>query len=604
MQSEQQQKVIESPHARVSVQASPGSGKTHTLVRRILHFVKSGVNAQNVLALSFSNDAVSELRRRLDVLGAAQKDSELAARLKRVQIQTVHAFALKVVAKRNKELKVLSVGDANQLFDLAVDATISDTRNKSLWPRVSSALRKKRMVLLRELRRNRQFMAALDFAQAAQVTASSAVTNGQFERLVRYRYVANAIARRYSTAKREANVVDFGDMLATATTLFEVEPTLNSFTHVLVDEYQDCSPAQAQLMKALAERCCCHVTVFGDGHQAIYGFAGSHYTPFSGLVESVLNLPLIESHRLTRQTAALASAIANSGDRNVIVAHRDGLAPRLIRSADLTEQTKAVAPDIRRLLERGAAPSTIAVLARAHATLKPVEQALLAVGTQSYRMGTHRDSTHVLRVLRLVRLIERSETHDAVLDLRSFKKLLQPFNSELDDKVWTDLLNRLRKVVRIRALEGRYSRCADIYLLALGGVRKNTAVQHEINRWTPLCRGRSSAADVRNFVRSTERSANVVTGTMHASKGREWKHVFVVGLADGQLPLYFSHNDAHMLAEERRLLYVAITRARVSVRLYYAPVTHSLSRQRFETLSRFLLEPSVKRTLSQSQVAH
>lgn len=84
--------------------------------------------------------------------------------------------------------------------------------------------------------------------------------------------------------------------------------------------------------------------------------------------------------------------------------------------------------------------------------------------------------------------------------------------------------------------------------------------------------------------------------TIHAAKGREWDHVFMVGVADGQLPLYLS-KGSKMLAEERRLLYVAITRARESLRLYFAPVDHARSQQRFEKRCRFLRPPSVMRTV-------
>jgi DNA helicase-2/ATP-dependent DNA helicase PcrA len=102
-------------------------------------------------------------------------------------------------------------------------------------------------------------------------------------------------------------------------------------------------------------------------------------------------------------------------------------------------------------------------------------------------------------------------------------------------------------------------------------------------------------------------SAAVTTSTIHAAKGREWDHVFVVGMADGQIPLYLAQ-DEQMLAEERRLLYVAVTRARESVRLYYAPVFHSLTRKWFEQPSLFLDDKHVQRCLKTSMpklgVAH
>lgn len=95
----------------------------------------------------------------------------------------------------------------------------------------------------------------------------------------------------------------------------------------------------------------------------------------------------------------------------------------------------------------------------------------------------------------------------------------------------------------------------------------------------------------------------VTTSTIHAAKGREWDHVFVVGMADGQLPLHLAKGE-QMLAEERRLLYVAVTRARESVRLYYAPVFHSRTRQLFEQPSRFLAQRPFKVSVPEKGVAH
>ena len=90
----------------------------------------------------------------------------------------------------------------------------------------------------------------------------------------------------------------------------------------------------------------------------------------------------------------------------------------------------------------------------------------------------------------------------------------------------------------------------------------------------------------------------VVTGTIHSAKGGQWDHVFIVGVTDGLLPFYKARNDEHAMAEERNLLYVAVTRAREKAWLYHAPSNHSGSRQRFEDVSCFLAEPRVRESLS------
>ncbi len=601
MPSQYQQKIIQSKHKRVSVQASPGSGKTYTLLHRIAHLIASGVPARKILVLSFSNDAVGELHRRRDELCATTRNSEIAEKFKQVQITTTHSFALSVVRQISPSVKILADRDALKLLAQALRSALADVRAKTLWQSVSPNVRKQRVALLRELVKNKReqqhLLAALAYTHAATLTASMTLSTGQFEGLKRYSRVVNSVATRYSVAKKAATVIDFGDMVAEARRVLIEKPHLNTFTHVLADEYQDSSPAQVQLLKVLAEECGCHITVFGDKHQAIYGFGGNIYTPLEDVMTGVAKLSLPVSHRLTHQTAALASSVAHHNEGEAIQAVRHGTLPRLVVSENLTEQARVVAKKIQNLIATGTSPSQIAVLARAKQWLEPVEQELLAASVQTIRFHTHRDALHCLRVLRLVRLIEQHKATGKAIDATTVQHVLRKLKPSCDESGWAKAVRLLKQAAINHSLEGRYKRCRDIYLMAVGGARKNTAILHDLNRWTPLCRGRANALAVRDAVLAAERPAAAITGTIHAAKGREWEHVFVVGVSDGQLPLYLVRHDATMVTEERRLLYVAITRARKSVRLYFAPTFHSLSRQRFEAISRFLVEPRVRGSL-------
>lgn len=598
MYSHYQQEIIQSKHKRVSVQASPGSGKTHMLLHRIAHLIASGVPARKILVLSFSNDAVSELHRRRDELCTTMRNKEIAEKFKQVQITTTHSFALSVVRQISPSVKILADRDALKLLVQAIRSALADARTKTLWQSVSLNVRKQRVGLLRELLKNpreqQHLLAALAYTHAANLTASTTLSTGQFEGLNRYIRVVNSVVTRYSAVKTVANVIDFGDMVAKARRLLIEKPSLNSFEHVLADEYQDSSPAQVQLLQVLPEVCGCHITVFGDRHQAIFGFGGNVYTPLEDVLAGVQVMSLPESHRLTRQTAALASAVVQHKGCDSIRAARDGTTPVLVINKSMTEQAKAVVADIQRLIAAGMPPSQIAVLARAGQWLHPVEQALLAASIQTTRAHSERDARHCMRVLRLVRLLEHHKAKGRAIDAVTVKHILRKAKPCLDECGWAKLVKLMEKAIVCPSVEGRYKRCIDIYLFAVGGVRMNTVIKHDLNRWIPLCRGRVNARAVLEAVTAAERPAAVNTGTIHSAKGREWQHVFVVGLADGQLPLYLVRHDATMLAEERRLLYVAVTRARTAVRLYFAPTSHSLSRQRFETVSRFLAEQGVR----------
>ncbi|MBK7002872.1 MAG: ATP-binding domain-containing protein [Rhodoferax sp.] len=126
----------------------------------------------------------------------------------------------------------------------------------------------------------------------------------------------------------------------------------------------------------------------------------------------------------------------------------------------------------------------------------------------------------------------------------------------------------------------------------MGGVRRDAELRADVNRWQPYCRSYGSAKEVRDAI-VAQNSAAVVTSTIHAAKGGQWDHVFIVGATEGLLPIHFAR-DQRMLAEERNLLYVAISRARESVRLYHAP-THITRTGDFATdVSSFLDAPAVQ----------
>lgn len=239
------------------------------------------------------------------------------------------------------------------------------------------------------------------------------------------------------------------------------------------------------------------------------------------------------------------------------------------------------------------------VLARVKSSLAPVESALLAnsIGTQRKGLKSERDIVHPLRVLRLVRLVERSVTSGRSIDSATVRLALSNLTGVTEDG-WKKAVASLRRAARVFSLEGRYKLCSAAYLRLLGGVRRDAELRADVNRWIAYCRSYRSAKDVRRAIKAMETDA-VVTSTIHAAKGGEWNHVFIVGATDGILPIHFVRNP-RMLSEERNLMYVAITRARESVRLYHAPTHITRTGKLASNVSRFLDDPAVRKTLSKA----
>lgn len=582
---------------RVEVMASPGSGKTHTLIERVQHLIGIGVRAHEILVLSFSNTSVREVRRRMVVQrsDSATKEVKLgqaATDLSKVTVKTAHSFAFGLIKKQ----EVLTDKKACALLAKAIRSVQRDCKKQGLWPGISPAIRRQREERLEELSELQQIKLVLNFlsvARASKMTLAETASTSQFETLKRYRNVLSTVRRRFTAIKRKHGVIDYADMLVLAGKAIEGGASV-PFTHILVDEYQDCSAAQTHLLAQLARLDGRSVMVFGDPFQAIFGFGGASYTPLSSALEGVKKLSLPISHRLTAQTAALASAVAQLSEEQSIQTSRDGDFPVLVRDKSLAAQTKHVAQHIVQLIDNDVPPEQIVVLARTKALLQPVEQLLLANNVLSKRMGIRRNRRHALRVLKLVRLVERNEKTQKVVTPDMLHAALPKLSAK--DSLWKRESLVMKKVARVRSLEGRYRMCAKVYLRLMGGVRADAELRADVNRWEASCRDYENARTMRDAIRMMETKA-VVTGTIHSAKGGEWDHVLVVGVTDGLLPLYFARDDPQSLSEERNLLYVAITRAREAVRLYHAPANHARSRQRFEDISRFLDEPAVRLTL-------
>lgn len=584
--------ISKSSAKRAEVNAVAGSGKTSTLLMRLMNWADLGIPADKILVLSFSKAAVGELRRRIkanlataDVPAPNTNQPRSAnTNLSQVTIKTAHSFARGLIGKQT----VLTDKMAKALLSSAIKSVQKDCQKSLRQGTISQETydrRMERLVVLGEQQKLAHALKFLAVARAGVLTLAKTAQKPQFADLVPHLKALRVVRKKYVTLKNQDGVIDYGDMLRQATDAIHAGAPI-PYTHILVDEYQDCSPAQVQLLAALANRDGCSIMVFSDPGQAIYGFGGSCYTPLSSVLDDVQELSLPVSHRLTAENAALASAIRQLPPDRAIQAKRHGPPPVFVTSNSEIEQAERIADDIQQLIASGTPPENIAVLGRIRALLHPVEQVLLVNGVDSTRMGIKRDCRHALRVLRLVRMVARAEKSGMAITPEQLRQAF-PRIVVSKDSLWSDAVKALKKVIRSSSKEGRYRLCGKAYLRLQGGVRSDRDRHHDVNRWETLCRAYASPKEMREALLAMNKQA-VVSGSIHAAKGMEWDHVFVVGATDGYMPLYFAHGDKAAEREERNLLYVAVTRSRVTVRLYHAPCNHAGSRQRFETPCRFL----------------
>lgn len=315
-----------------------------------------------ILVLSFSNEAVGELRRLKMHQGtkpARNQGSSQPTSIAQPAMMTAHAFARRVVARAGGCGDVITPSVATALLKSALRRCLNDAHNKKLWSRLDKARRRERTQLVRMLLKSPELLSlllsAMQFAQAAQIEVGDAMATPQFaDDLKPLAVIAPAVLRRYTQAKQAAGHIDFGDMLERAIRALGDGRATVPFTHVLVDEYQDCSAAQTQLLAALVHHGC-ELMVFGDPEQAIYSFGGNGYTPLCEIVDGAKVMSLPQSHRLHAQNAALAMAVANARTSK-IVTQRRGTQPVLVRNRDLTDQTHSLVRDVEQLLDQGVDP--------------------------------------------------------------------------------------------------------------------------------------------------------------------------------------------------------------------------------------------------------
>lgn len=596
-------RIINAVAKYVEVLAAPGSGKTYTLIQRIKWLVNNGVSTNEILVLSFSTSTVGEVEKRIkreanlitNKVGAAHL-LDANTHLSNVSVQTAHAYANTIIKTKQK---VLSDNQAAALVKEAIQLACKDCNKAD----VSPAVKLRRLAKLKHLSLPTQIKQLLQINSYAQASGKSvkAVISQRFTDMVGYDKVVVAVINRYSRLKQLHSVIDYGDMFTHAiTALGNAANTAVAvpYTHILVDEYQDCSQAQTQFLTQLATHTGCNLMVFGDRNQAIYGFSGAGYTPLSDALDGVKELGLPESRRLTPQIAALASAVAGLTGDDVIqtLPGHVGDKPVLVIDKSLKRQTQHAVQHITQLIDSGVAANKIAVLARTKALLQPVEALLLANQVDTARNGVVRHSRHVNCVLWLLHILERSLEKSTKITPDMLQKVMKKV------KVSGAILKResmvLQRAAETKSIDGRYKLCAQIYLRLLGGLREDKkAARDDVNRYEAFSRGYADARAIRTAIRSFNPEA-VITGTIHSAKGGEWDHVLIVGVTDGLLPIHFTRNDDEQaLSEERNLLYVAITRARKSLRLFHAPANSPSNRDRYENVCRFIDTDAVSKTL-------
>jgi DNA helicase-2/ATP-dependent DNA helicase PcrA len=547
----------------VCILAGAGTGKTRAITHRIAYGVATGVYSPNrVMALTFTSRAAAELRSRLRPLGAggvAARTFHSAAlsQLNYFWPQVIGGEAPKIV-----ENKARVIAHAAETLKLRLDtATLRDVAAEIEWRKVAN----------------------LGIAEYEVKARSSRVlpSSVSLEQML-------ALQERYEQLKDERRQLDFEDVLLVTAGMIETEPSVaiqvrEQYRFFVVDEYQDVSPLQQHLLRLwLGDRR--DLCVVGDASQTIYSFAGASADFLLGFERqhpSATVVMLEQNYRSTPEIVASANKLMRGRPGaltlHAATRHEDADAPAppegFAPAPDVTayrhdlDEAEGVAAAIARTIAAGTPPQDIAVLYRVNAQSAALEQAITAAGVSVQVKGA-------------TRFFDQPDVKHAVMELRAASVSIadEPLFKSVSDVLRTRGWSQ-DPPEGTGALRDRWES-----LNALMGLAEAMPAGTTFREFTEELLHRQSSQH--------EPTLRAVTlATLHSAKGLEWPVVFIVGVSEGLLPIGHA-SGFEGVDEERRLLYVGITRARQRLHLSWAEI--GSRRTGVREPSRFLAESGIR----------
>jgi DNA helicase-2/ATP-dependent DNA helicase PcrA len=600
--------------------AGAGTGKTNTLAHRTAHLVLNGVDPARILMLTFTRRAAQEMTRRTqtivaEVLSERGKLGDRSVLTRMLWSGTFHSVGNRILRLFARQLgldpsfSVLDRADAADLMDVIRHEQGLSAKDKR-FPRKDACL------------------AIYSYRVNTRLSLKQTLEE-QFPWVVEWEQDLTRLYREYVGRKQRNNVLDFDDLLLYWHVMMK-NPSLaqnlsGNFEHVLVDEYQDTSALQGEIIQTLKPDGS-GVTVVGDDAQAIYSFRAAAVENILGFAERFKpkadTVVLSQNYRSAQPILDAANALMSEGSRQ----HRKTLIglrqatqkPLYVMLDDAQSQAEYIVGKILAVREVGGSLKRHAILFRSshHSDVLEIELAKRNIPFVKYGGLKFLEAAHVkdllsilrwadnprnaiagFRVLKLVPgfgpvLAKKALDH---LEAQAFSmKGLAAFEAPQPHKMdwrrfctlvekladpgspWAGQVGLVRewyKPQMERIYESAFSRSGDVEQLEQLATQYPTRERFltELTLDPPAVTGDQSAS-------ATKDEEYVVLSTIHSAKGQEWDYVYVLNVADGNLPSEFAAGKPELLEEERRLLYVAMTRARNELHLC-APLKYAVTQQ-------------------------
>ena len=611
----EQRKAVTTTEGPLLVLAGAGSGKTRVLTTRIAYLIEElGINPDNVLAITFTNKASKEMKERiLGMLGPIAY---------KIQISTFHSFGLYLLKKHYELLgydhnfTILDSDDVLTLIKKIIKDMNLDPKEynpKAIRNQISGA--------------KNQLMDAEEYSKYA---------NNSYEEIVVDVY------RKYEKKLKLNNSFDFDDLLMMPLKLFRMYPNIlkeyqEKYQYILVDEYQDTNEAQYVMVKMLAAKYK-NICVVGDESQAIYSWRGANYKNilnFEKDYKDAKTILLEENYRSTKTILNAANDIIKNNkerkDKNLWTNNDEGIKIKYHRCYDEKEEANYIKDEIKQLINSGVNKSDIAILYRTNAQSRTLEEALLRENIPYKVIGSFYfynrkeikdliaylkllyNSNDDINLLRIINVPKRGIGLKTIENLTSkamlnncsiydiidsgkelqFKNIIEELKKLKDNVTLTELIDLILEKTGIKQeLISENTLEAEVRLENLEEFKSITRNFEEVNGLISLEEFLEEISLVSDIEEHKNNSEVVTLMTIHSAKGLEFNNVFIAGMEEGIFPHTNSFNELSGIEEERRLCYVAVTRAKQKLYIVNSRKRMLFGQESYNPPSRFINEIS------------
>ncbi len=634
----EQYRVVTEKGGPLLVLAGAGSGKTRTLTYRVAYLLSCGVGAENILLATFTNKAAKSMLSRVESLADAYTGKITGGTFHSIAHRFLRSYGHRLGYKPS--FSIVDSEDARQIIAQAMSELKIDSK-ASKFPK------------------NNVIAEMISLTVNTQTSLDDILIH-RFPFFLHLGQELHSIACLYEQKKKDLNVMDFDDLLSNCRRLLREHPDVlqtlaGRFSHVLVDEYQDTNIIQADLVDLLASG---HrnLMVVGDDSQSIYSFRGANFT---NIIEFPKRYPdckifkLETNYRSTPEILHLANlSITNNENqfpKSLKAVREKGMRPVIVAAYNSLKQADFVAQRVAELTRSGVPFSEIAVLYRAHYHSMDVQMEFvrrdipfeIRSGIRFFEQAHIKDVTAYMRVLinghdelawrRLLLMYPKIgkvtfekiwrwlKAQDAPLEaffteafwrivpkaaqagvLQCRETLMRLANIDVPDRTPERIISVLLDECDYRTyLQDTYAEAdnREDDLIQLGSFATRFSSMEEFLNELALLTNLSKEEEIEEH-----KDDKVVLTTIHQAKGLEWQYVFLIWCADGMIPLFRALKDPDGEEEERRLFYVAVTRAKDQLYLSYPVLDYSrASGEVTQCPSRFISEIAPLSSKSESR---